>query len=291
MARVSPAPWQKILEQRQGPAGHSTGVAARGADPMLPISPISPVSPISPSLRVVPAAPVGWNGAGASGKQSTEETDGTDDDAALVRALRAGRQGATAALVDRHGAHLRRVLFRVLGAHDGECQEALQEVVTRAWEGIDGLEDPRALKAWLTRIAVFTARDLIRRRRRRRWLVFFEDVPEQQAVWAGPALEEAARCVYRIFERMPTDERIAFALRMLEGLDLHATAEACGMSVATVRRRLARAERRFFKMARQYEALEPWLATGARERARGRAQASPSEGAGANAEPRAERQP
>jgi RNA polymerase sigma-70 factor (ECF subfamily) len=46
---------------------------------------------------------------------------------------------------------------------------------------------------------------------------------------------------------------------MLDGMNLEATAAACGMSVATVRRRLAQAERRFFTLAREYEALAPWL--------------------------------
>jgi RNA polymerase sigma-70 factor (ECF subfamily) len=118
---------------------------------------------------------------------------------------------------------------------------------------------PASLKAWLTRIAVFTARGAIRRRRRRRWLLFFADVPEQAAVWAGPELQDAAGAVYKIFARMPVDERIPYALRMLDGMDLEATAAACEMSVATVRRRLARAERRFFKLAGEYEALAPWL--------------------------------
>ena len=77
--------------------------------------------------------------------------------------------------------------------------------------------------------------------------------------WAGPEVEEAARCVYRIFDRMPVDERIPLSLRMIDGLDLDAIAGACDMSVATVRRRLVRAERRFFKLARQFEALWPWL--------------------------------
>ena len=111
---------------------------------------------------------------------------------------------------------------------------------------------------------MFTARKAIRRRRRKRWLTFFADVPEPAAgaPWAGPELQEAARCVYRILERIPVDERIPFSLRMLEDLDLEATARACGMSLATVRRRLVRAERRFFKLARQYEALAPWLESG-----------------------------
>jgi RNA polymerase sigma-70 factor (ECF subfamily) len=204
-------------------------------------------------LRIVPPSPPA---AGAS------PDGGLDDDEGLVAKLRRGEPRATADLVARHGPHVRRVLFRVLGTHDdSESADLFQEVVTLAWEKIDQLSDPRALKAWLTQIAVFTARSAIRRRRRRRWLAFFDDVPEPEAAWGGPELQEAARCVYRIFERIPVDERIPFALRMMGDLDLEATAQACGMSVATVRRRLAKAERRFFKLARQYEALAPWLET------------------------------
>jgi RNA polymerase sigma-70 factor, ECF subfamily len=183
-------------------------------------------------------------------------TDATDE--RLLAGLRRREGWATAALVERHGQHVRRVLIRVLG-DDPEHADLLQDVFTRAWAGIDQVASPASLKAWLTRIAVFTARGAIRRRRRRRWLLFFAEVPEQAAAWAGPELQDAAGAVYKVFARMPVDERIPYALRVLDGMDLEATAAACGMSLATVRRRLARAERRFFKLAREYEALAPWL--------------------------------
>jgi RNA polymerase sigma-70 factor (ECF subfamily) len=166
---------------------------------------------------------------------------------------------AVTTLVERHGSHVRRVLCRILGGNDSEMADIFQEVMLNAWGSIDGLTRPRALKSWLTQIAIFTARKAIRRRHRRRWLSFFDRVPEPEVTWAGADLREAAACVYKIFDRMPVDERIPFALRLLEGLDLEATAAACGMSVATVRRRLVRAESRFFKLARQFEALTPWL--------------------------------
>ena len=181
------------------------------------------------------------------------------DDQTLVAGLRAGETWATPALVERYGRHVRRILTRVLGTQDSEHADVFQEVMSGAWEGIAQLKDPGALKAWLTRIAVFTARNALRSRRRRRWISFFENVPDVEAAWAGPELQEAARAVYQIFDRIPVDERIPFALRMLDDQDLEATADACGMSLATVRRRLAKAQRRFFKLARQYEALGPWL--------------------------------
>lgn len=198
-------------------------------------------------LRLVPAA------------APSEGARDQADDVRLVAALKAREPGAVDALMRRYGSHLRRVLTRVLGSDDTETPDVLQEVAVIAWQSIGRLSDPLALKAWLTQIAVFTARGLIRRRHRQRWLAFFEEVPERSVPWASPEMQEAARAVYRIFDRMPVDERIPFALRMLDGLELEATAAACGMSLATVRRRLVRAERRFHKMARQCDALLPWL--------------------------------
>ncbi|MES1205527.1 MAG: sigma-70 family RNA polymerase sigma factor [Pseudomonadota bacterium] len=181
------------------------------------------------------------------------------DDATLVAGLRAREHWAATALIERHGNHVRRLLIRVLGTHGEEHLDTFQEVMAGAWQGIGQLHDARLLKPWLTRIAVFTARSVLRSRRRRHWLSFFDEVPEVEAAWATPELREAARAVYEIFDRIPIDERIPFALRMVDDQDLDATADACGTSVATVRRRLKKAQRRFSKLAREYDALRPWV--------------------------------
>lgn len=192
---------------------------------------------------------------------------GDDDDPAadarLAAGLARGEPWAASALCARHGAHVRRVLFRVLGKDDGEGGDLAQEVFVRAWRGIAKLRDPAALRPWLTHIAVFTARSEIRRRKRRRWLSLFAtatEVAEPAAPFASPDVREAAACVYRIFDRMPADERLPFALHFIDGLGLEETAAACGMSLGTVRRRLVRAERRFFKLAKDYEGLATWVA-------------------------------
>ena len=65
----------------------------------------------------------------------------------------------------------------------------------------------------------------------------------------------------RLLDRLPVDERIPFALRAIDGMDLREVASACGVSVPTVRRRLARAERRFFALAANCESLLPWMRT------------------------------
>ena len=178
----------------------------------------------------------------------------------LVRGLRAGEPWALPALVETHAGWVRRVLTRVLGSDSGDHAELVQEVFVRAWLGINRLEKAESLRGWLAGIAVFVARAEIRSRRRRRWLTFTAQPPEPPDGVGGPGIEAAAEAVYGVFDQMPPDERIPFALHKIEGLGLVETAAACGISLSTVRRRLAKAERRFFKLARAEETLAPWLA-------------------------------
>ncbi|HEY3233483.1 MAG TPA: sigma-70 family RNA polymerase sigma factor [Polyangiaceae bacterium] len=190
-----------------------------------------------------------------------------DDDAALVDALRAGRPDARAALFDRNAPHVRRVLLRVLGA-DSEISDLLHELFLEALERIHQLKNKAALKQWLTGMAVYKARSLIRKRARRRLVrLLAPEELEQQALAenaADPEAQEAVRALYRVLDGMPVDERIGFALRFVDGMDLGEIAGACRVSRATVIRRLARAQQHFLEGAGREPALGPWLEGGNR---------------------------
>lgn len=183
-----------------------------------------------------------------------------DTDVALVEALRNQRPGASAALFDRYGAHVRRVLVRVLGA-DREIADLLHEVFVHVLESLGRLEDPRAFKGWLTSIAVFTARGRIRRRARWRVLrvIAPSEFEELEAPSATPEMTDAVRCTYKILGELPADERIAFALRYIDGMELTEVAAACRVSLATIKRRLSRAQAQFSAEARKYPELSSWI--------------------------------
>jgi len=192
-----------------------------------------------------------------------------DDDQAFVEALKAGHQDAFAALYDRYADHVHRVLVRILG-FDHEIGDLLQEVFMQALGSIGSLREADRLKAWLTRIAVFTARGCIRRRTRRRWLRIAppETLPEQVAPTADDETREALRLTYEVLELLPTVERIAFSLRFIEGLELTEVAAACDVSLATIKRKLTKAERRFVALAGRRGPLAGWLEQSARWRDR-----------------------
>jgi RNA polymerase sigma-70 factor (ECF subfamily) len=76
-----------------------------------------------------------------------------------------------------------------------------------------------------------------------------------------PDLEasEALRTTYRLLSSLNIDEQIAFTLRFIEGMELREVAGACGVSLATTKRRLVRAEARFLALARLEPSLAQWV--------------------------------
>src|SRR4051812_39747977 len=164
-----------------------------------------------------------------------------ESDVSLVAAIRAGWPDARTALFDRYADDVERVLYRILGP-DTEAFDLLQDVFIAALTSIDGLKKPEALRSWLTGIAVRKARKCIRRRRRWRFiqLVPPSALPEREAITPSAEVSEALRSAYKVLGDMPADERIAFALRHIDGMELTQVAEAMGISLATVKRRLGR---------------------------------------------------
>ncbi len=181
-------------------------------------------------------------------------------DAAIVAGLLAGQRDAGAALFDRYGALVHRVLVRVLGP-DPEVHDLLQDVFVAALASIHRLENAAALRGWLTQIAVFTARGRIRKRVRWRFLMFSpnDEMPEQEAIVAPAEISEALKKTYSVLNQLKPDERIPFALRFIDGMELTEVARACGTSLATIKRRLSRAQTRFVELAEGEPALREWV--------------------------------
>jgi RNA polymerase sigma-70 factor (ECF subfamily) len=185
------------------------------------------------------------------------------DDAALVAAVRAGHPGARAEFFNRFAPQIERIITHVIG-FDRELSDILQETFTNAVASLNQLESPAALKPWLFRIAAMAARKTLRSRSRRSWLRFFSDADDEAhheplTGMADPDDVRGVNAVYAILDELPTDERVAFALRFIEGMELTEVATASGVSLATVKRRLKHTESRFVAAAQRDPTLSEWL--------------------------------
>jgi RNA polymerase sigma-70 factor (ECF subfamily) len=147
-------------------------------------------------------------------------------------------------LFRRYSSYVAAVAYRLLG-RDEEVDDTVQEVFLAAVRGLGSLRDPDAVKGWLARVAVRSARRRLRKRRLRSFLGLDDASVSGSVVDPGASPEQRALLarVYRALDGIPVNERLAWALRHIEGEPLESVAVLSGCSLATAKRRIAAAAR------------------------------------------------
>jgi len=176
-------------------------------------------------------------------------------DAELIELVMSGRPEAAARLYDRFARDIHRMVHRLL-AVDTEHDDIVQEIFIKAWQLIakGKIRNPEGLSAWMRSVATHTVYKEIRRRYvRRRFFRFQEPPPDAKAPLASEDERELLRIAYRIAEELAPSEQLAFALRHFDQRRLVEVAEMSGCSLATDKRRIARAEQQFLTMAAEYQ--------------------------------------
>jgi RNA polymerase sigma-70 factor, ECF subfamily len=84
----------------------------------------------------------------------------------LLKAAGNGDQDAFAALVEPYRHELQVHCYRMLGSYT-DAEDAMQEVLLRAWRGLPRFEGRSSLRSWLYRIATNTSLRAIERRPKR----------------------------------------------------------------------------------------------------------------------------
>ena len=167
------------------------------------------------------------------------------DDATLVARLQRGDGSALRMLYQRHARYVAGVAYRLLG-NDDELDDVVQETFLAAVDGIGRLQDPTRLRGWLVVIATRRARRFMKTRFRRVRLAqeLRRESARPAAVAGGRRLDE----VYEALERLPVKLRVPWMLSRVEGLTHAEVGEACGRSVATVKRRIGAADEKLKRM-------------------------------------------
>jgi len=174
------------------------------------------------------------------------------EDRLLLRA-RNGDREAFGELVHRHQRRVWLVCRQYLEPE--EADSASQDVFVKAFSGLGSFDGRAAVTTWLTRIAINTCLDVLRRRRREGLVVSPSDErdgadildripdggvdPEVRAMQRD-AVSRLAEC-----ERgLPERQREIFRLRFFAEMELDQIADALGVHVGTVKTQLHRAVRR-----------------------------------------------
>jgi RNA polymerase sigma-70 factor (ECF subfamily) len=190
-------------------------------------------------------------------RQDAQSVTFLGDDGALVAGVRAGNAVAMAALYDRYVPDVRRILLHTLGPRL-DLADLVQDVFINVLTSVRSLRDASALRSWLFQVTVRTARKHLRGNSRRWWLKLWpvgDELETQPATMLEENASDAVQATFRILKDMDAEDRLVFSLRYVSGLDLSEMAEACEMSLSTLKRRLSRAEERFYSAAKKDEAL------------------------------------
>ncbi|MEI7809703.1 MAG: sigma-70 family RNA polymerase sigma factor [Verrucomicrobiota bacterium] len=169
------------------------------------------------------------------------------DDAELLQRIRAGATEEFAELVRRHQARVFGILHRF--ERDGQRVEDLaQETFLKVWRALAQFDGRAPLEHWISRIAVRTALDHLRKEKRRRPEIALPELGEAALEWlpdAASSSELDARGAVEILQlamqTLSPADRVVITLQEIEGRSVKEIAAAMGVSGVAVRVRALRA--------------------------------------------------
>jgi len=185
---------------------------------------------------------------------------GTVSDARLVEEVRRGDHDAFGELVRRYEGRLLSVLLRFV--RDRElARDLCQETFLRVYSRLDRFDPARRFGPWLFRIGVNLGLDTLRKRRRRRWPLFFSDSPAEMGIDpASPDPREhldLQQEVRQVLDAIPEQYRTVLVLRDLENFSTSEIAAILDRKEATIRWRLAEARTRFQRIWERRQTNRP----------------------------------
>ncbi|MBI3204169.1 MAG: sigma-70 family RNA polymerase sigma factor [Myxococcales bacterium] len=188
---------------------------------------------------------VGGTEAAAQKPQRDSSSTASLDDASLVSLARDGHASAFEALYRRHAAFALNVAVRIQG-NASDVEDVVHDAFLRAHQRLAELREPALFRSWLGSIVVRFVRSRMRRRRLLTSLGIASvepvDLDSIAAPDASPEIRAQLAQVYALLNTLPADDRIAWTLRYIERHRLEVVADLAGCSLATVKRRIVRAQ-------------------------------------------------
>ena len=149
------------------------------------------------------------------------------------------------ALYRKHVSVLLRLAARLLG-NTHEAEDVVQEAFLEAFDTLSSLREPDRVRAWLIKITVHRVHRRFRRRRLARLFRRESACANVRALQVSSDLCPEQRAeLHRlddVLRSLPDAQRICWMLRCVEGHSLQEVAEASGCSLATAKRRIAKAQ-------------------------------------------------
>jgi RNA polymerase sigma-70 factor, ECF subfamily len=184
----------------------------------------------------------------------------TVSDLALAARCVAGDREAQKTLFHREKGRVHATLFRVLGSNL-HMDDLVQESFVEVFRSLRGYRGEARLSTWIDRCTARVAYAYIGKKKRygRTLEVVNEPVADVSSGEDRELAREAIRQLYRLLDRLPAAQRIAFVLHAVEGRPIAEVASVVGASTVATKVRIFRARREIEKRSAEYPALAELL--------------------------------
>ena len=170
-----------------------------------------------------------------------------NDDAELLQRIRNGATDDFAELVRRHQSRVFAILYRYERDHQ-RLEDLAQETFLKAWRALEQFDARAPFENWISRIAVRTALDHLRREKKHRQAIGLPELGENALDWLrsdGERSElddrQAAEILSQAMQALPPADRMVITMQEIEGCSIKEIAAALEVTGLAVRVRAVRA--------------------------------------------------
>jgi len=184
-------------------------------------------------------------------------------DEQLVEKFQKGQNEAFDELVRQYQQVVLSTAYRLLNDRQ-DAEDAAQDIFVKVYQALDNFQPDAKFSTWLYRITVNHCLNVLRARKRRRWLSVFSSYQKESPSQLSHIPDEShnpenqleqserERIVKLAINSLPASQRTALILHRYQGLSYKEVAEVMGTSVSSVESRIHRAKKQLGHYLKKY---------------------------------------
>ncbi|MBN2412246.1 sigma-70 family RNA polymerase sigma factor [candidate division KSB1 bacterium] len=185
------------------------------------------------------------------------------DDNELVRQYHAGVAMAFEELAERYHTFVLNICFRFLN-DENDAKDAAQDIFVKVHFALNKFKPEAQFSTWLYRIAVNHCLNVLRSRKRKKWLLVFsgysgdnkEYIDNIKDMKNNPEhhfdRKEKQQAINQALASLNDDYRTAVILHRYQGLSYKEISEVMGTSVSSIESKLFRAKKKLAELLKDY---------------------------------------
>ncbi len=175
----------------------------------------------------------------------------------LIKKARRGDGRAFSMLIENHERFVFNVVYRITGNAE-DARDVSQEAFIKAFKNFESYDESSAFSTWLYRIAVNTAIDYIRKRKKENSISFEDYIVDEKNQKGDSGIEEkviskeGVKNIISAVNMLDDEFKTVIVLRDMEGMEYKEISDITGLPLGTVKSRLSRGRGKLRQMIEKF---------------------------------------